>query len=116
MSRVNRRSGWEYFGEIGVDSGQMMLCDPCYIEKDFEMDFTSDTGKEKPKGGWPMNYDGACLATLSDKECGILGAGTAAVCSTGYGDGVYPVYVQREDGRIMAMKIDFDPEDDDNEL
>ena len=25
---------WEYIGTIGVDSGQMMLSDPCYV-KDF---------------------------------------------------------------------------------
>ena len=25
-------SAWEKIGQCGVDSGQIMLCDPCYID------------------------------------------------------------------------------------
>jgi len=36
---------------------------------------------------------------------------SAVVFSTGYGDGVYPVYVQmNEDGRVSKVVIDFEGE------
>jgi hypothetical protein len=38
-----------------------------------------------------------------------LGNATAVVFNTGYGDGIYPVYVQmNEDGRVSKVVIDFE--------
>lgn len=28
--------GWKQIGEVGVDSGQLMVCDPCYIDSEWE--------------------------------------------------------------------------------
>lgn len=107
----------QLIGYVGVDSGQMMLCDPCYIDsmwsksecpKDFR-DLSPYEGK--------FNYLGAAQATLSEKKAGVLNLSVAAVCSTGWGDGLYPVYVTYEDDRISEMRIVFmsDKEDIDDD-
>jgi len=85
-------------GCIPVDSGQIMIIDPCYIKKNFESESTDKAG---------LNYAGACEVTLSEKLCGEFG-GLAFASSTHSGDGEYPVYVKRDrDGRILAVKIKF---------
>lgn len=105
-------NGFQLAGHIGVDSGQVMLIDPCYIKKDFESEYG-----DKPA----LNYAGACEASLSKNGCGNFGgskhSNTLAFCSgTTHGDGVYPVYVKRNrNGRVTAMMIDFDPPDDEDE-
>lgn len=95
-------------GVVGVDSGQILITDPCYIGSQWK-DSDFDAGK---KGEY--SYGGACKATMSDKgagqlnyELGHAGAGVAA-CS-GYGDGCYPVYAQYNgEGRIARILIDFE--------
>lgn len=100
-------SKYERVGEISVDSGQVMLVDPCYIDKDFntEWDKEAINGKEDPG----LNYNGACRITLGEVGCGNFGGNIMAFATrTAHGDGVYPVYVKRDpDGRIIAMKIKF---------
>jgi len=104
-------SKFEKVGYIGVDSGQVMLIDPCYIKKDFENEYGDKPG---------LNYSGACEASLSKKCCGNFGGNDMAFCTgTTHGDGVYPVFVRRNrNGRVTAIMIDFDPpesdEDDDD--
>jgi hypothetical protein len=95
-------------GYIGVDSGQMMLCDPCYINSSWE-NIDADFKNIDQYAG-KFNYGGACQATLSDKSAGILEDGIGAVCSTGWGDGSYPVYVTYEGNRISQMRIEFIPD------
>jgi len=86
----------ELIGHCGVDSGQILLIDPCYVYKD---DFT---GGDTPTGG---DYDECCRITLSE------GAGQTqlgVVTSSGYGDGVYPVYAQKDgNGRVKQVTIVF---------
>jgi len=56
-------------------------------------------------------YLGACNATLG-KGFGQLG-NQAVAFSTGYGDGLYPVYAHiNEDGRVGMVVIDFTGEYD----
>jgi len=93
-------------GHIGVDSGQMMLCDPCYIDSIWEKKADADFSNLSAFSG-EFNYLGCCEATLSDKNAGILGFSVGAVCSTGWGDGLYPVYVTYEDNRVSEMRIVF---------
>lgn len=91
---------FEKVGYIGVDSGQVMLIDPCYIKKNFESEFGA-----KPD----LNYAGACEVTLSQDGCGNFGGdGMAFATRTAFGDGTYPVYVKRDSrGAIIEMKIKF---------
>ena len=109
-----------YIGSIAVDSGQMMLCDPCYIDSswkknDVPADFT-DLSMYRSE----FSYLGAAEATLSEKSAGVLSngyAGLGAVCSTGWGDGMYPVYVvYNDEGRIAEMRIEFISEHEDDEF
>jgi hypothetical protein len=101
-------------GNVFVDSGQMMLGDPCYLEGWQGHDFASDRPGE-------YSYAGACTASLSDDSAGIIGTdhrgpreGMAAVFSTGYGDGSYPVDVTyNADGRVVAVTILFDEDTED---
>ena len=79
-------------GECGVDSGQILLIDPCYVYKD-----------EYGSGG---NYDECCQITLSDDKAGETTLGV--VTSTYSGDGVYPVYATTDEyGAIMSVEIVF---------
>lgn len=95
-----------YAGSIAVDSGQAMVGDPCYLD-----------GWKKWEDGTPFDHEnhageygylGACNKTLTD-SFGQLGSSDAVVFSTGYGDGLYPVYVQmNSDGRVSKVVIDFE--------
>ena len=108
---------WEYIGSIGVDSGQMMLSDPCYV-KDFEDsdDVVGLMDAIKNGSDDSYSYTGACSQSNTSQQAGVLvndiGAEMVVVCSSGFGDGVYPVYVKRHafgnnDTRVVEMKIEF---------
>lgn len=95
-------------GSVWVDSGQMMLGDPCYLEQWGGHDAAFDRPGE-------YSYAGACTATCSDESAGMLGDGLAAVFSTGYGDGTYPVDVTyNSEGRVVAVTILFDEDPDED--
>ena len=90
-------------GTVGVDSGQIMVIDPCYV-----LD-----------GG---DYDAACNASLQEAKAGQMILGTGAlrqgVCtSTGIGDGGYPVYVEYVDlgdwgRRVKSITVEFIADDE----
>jgi hypothetical protein len=108
-------------GHVGVDSGQLIITDPCYIKSWGSNDFGSD---QKPdiKGLYSYDYEGACSATLSEDQAGALrfqmgheGAGVAF--STGFGDGLYPVYATFSDEgewgtRVKSIRVEFIEEED----
>lgn len=96
-------------GYFGVDSGQIIIGDPCYLTQ--WQDNTPTTEDSKP---YPYSYSGASSATCSKKQAGILGVvpefgkdGLAVAVATG-GDGIFPVYAEYEDGRITQILIRFD--------
>lgn len=93
-------------GAVTVDSGQILLGDPCYLDT-WESKY-ENFDDYKTKAG-EYSYLGAANATLSENGFGEIGEGSAVVVSSGYGDGYYPVYVKRnEEGRIVMAVIDFD--------
>jgi hypothetical protein len=102
----------EYAGSFFVDSGQAIVGDPCYLEK-------YDTCEGQP---WALegkegdySYQGISATTLN-LNAAEVGGGKAVAFSTGYGDGVYPVFVEVDDnGRIMKVVIDFAGEMDPDE-
>ncbi len=105
-------NGWEYAGMVGVDSGQVMFCDPCYINSEWEKgEGERNLFNKKNKG--KFSYGGCCVSTNSKERYGQLNykighAGAGVVMSSGYGDGTYEVYVKRnEEGRIVEAKIIF---------
>lgn len=89
----------EHIGDIAVDSGQILIVDPCYIHTDgpdkWDDEFSGKHG-----------YGPCCEATLSDTGAGVVTisgvAGDGVAVRTSYGDGFYPVY--RDGDKII---IDF---------
>ena len=109
-------------GSIGVDSGQMMLCDPCYISSWGGDEFDPDRHELMQKNNeYEFSYAGACATTLKRTPDGysqggvlqnFIGANLAAVCSSGFGDGVYEVWITVSDEgdwgqRVSKMEIIF---------
>lgn len=107
-------------GYVGVDSGQVMITDPCYLGK-FKApeDCDGDLFNEENKGKY--SYSGACVATLSEDQAGQLDEGVTGVAvSSGYGDGSYPVYVEYSDEgewgvRIKSVTVEFFGDEDEQE-
>ena len=148
----------ELMGKCGVDSGQLLITDPCYLKdwksdeyeilEEYTLEAVEDCEYSKDgisvtikkgitfkicstKGIWfyivdlinsgklktlktefmntskDYSYNGACSATLSEKQGGELGDGTGVAVSTGYGDGTYNVYAKKENGRVKQVVIKF---------
>jgi hypothetical protein len=79
-------------GVVGVDSGTMLLGDPCYwlSDKDYEKEVVHP------------NFD------KSRQICYDLGhAGKGVIVSSGYGDGCYPVIAKFQDGRVKEVTVKF---------
>ena len=102
-------------GHVGVDSGQVMITDPCYLDSWKADEFDSVDA--------PLNYSysGACAATLGENGGAEIGSGTQGVASrTAYGDGCYPVFqIIGDDGTVEGLFVDFngmtDPDEDEDE-
>jgi len=110
---MKRNAKWEKVGTIPVDSGQVMLVDPCYLHNWVAGEFDGD---RDPKATPLNHYEEACRVTLSDAGAGpcfgYLTPGNDAACAfatrTAYGDGEYRVFVLRdEDGTIHGLKVLF---------
>jgi len=100
-------------GFCGVDSGQILLTDPCYLSN-WKDDEPFKKNKKKTKGNY--SYSGACDITCDDNQAGQLknenGAQVGVVATTGLGDGVYPVYAEYQNEgefgkRIKSLTIKF---------
>lgn len=101
---------WTYAGSFGVDSGQAMVGDPCYLSE-WNPNENDEFLPDSYAGEY--GYLGACHATLSEDQFGVLGFSSGVVFATGYGDGIYPVYVlKNSDGRISKVLIDFEGDED----
>jgi hypothetical protein len=99
-------SGLTYAGSFAVDSGQAMVGDPCYL--DGWEPWANGTPFDHEENAGKYSYLGACGVTLKEGY-GELGSASAVAFSTGYGDGLYPVYVQlNDDGRVSKVVIDFE--------
>lgn len=86
-------SGWVKIGECLVDSGQIMLIDPCYVLPD------------RPE---EQGYDYRLLLKgWEDNKNKYFSTEGGVVVESGYGDGTYPVYVKMEGRRVSAVMIDF---------
>lgn len=94
-----------FLGSFGVDSGQVIITDPCYLKDWTNNEFTGEGDTRV----FDYSYNGACNKTLNDKLMGgVIGLGSdGVVASTGYGDGVYPVYAVYENNRIKELSIKF---------
>jgi hypothetical protein len=96
-----------YAGSFSVDSGQAIVGDPSYLP-DYDPNTNDEWNPEGKEGQY--SYQGISATTLKDNY-GTINDGSAVAFSTGYGDGLYPVYVQlNEDNRVVLAVIDFNNE------
>lgn len=139
-------------GNVGVDSGQLLICDPCYIDsewKDEELSMKEilifpdgkevectradkiwfkniddiNKGKIKVKSSIKtksnFSYAACCERTLSEKGFGQLNyklghPGVGVVSTSGWGDGVYPVfaavrdYKEKGGKRVIKLIVELD--------
>jgi hypothetical protein len=92
-------------GYFAVDSGQAMVGDPCYLDN-WDTNKNDDWNIDGKQGQY--SYHGASATTLANSY-GELGHAKAVVFNTGYGDGMYPVYVVLNgDNRVSKVIIDFE--------
>jgi hypothetical protein len=104
---------WKKIGIVGVDSGMLMVCDPCYVEGEWESEEFVPGSKVKHS----FSYNACCVKTVDGRQFGQLNyklghAGVGVVFSSGVGDGVYPVYARVEDvkgwgKRVVEVRIDM---------
>ena len=91
---------WEQVGVIGVDAGLCWIGDPSYC--------VTPDATEHPAKNWNEFCD-----IIKDKDVHAFPykkghPGLGVVVSTGYGDGVYPVFVRRNaEGRIAEVRVRF---------
>lgn len=84
---------WETIGYIGVDSGTVMVVDPCYVVPD--EDWTDWYHEFSDGGGFERNYQ-------------EMDSGGIAVI-TAHGDGAYAVEARRDrNGNILEIRVKFD--------
>ena len=79
-------------GFVGVDSGTILIGDPCYWLKD----------KEYEKEVCKSNFD-----NFRQVHFELGHAGKGVIVSTGYGDGTYPVIATIKEGRVKEITIKF---------
>ena len=99
----------EQIGTLMVDAGIIMLGDPCYTLSD-DASHRTDIAKDWSK---------FCKASYDEDGNEVvapLGDGIAIVVGTGYGDGEYPVFVERDStGRVMRVTVEFEYPEGKNE-
>lgn len=97
-------------GHIGVDSGTLMLVDPCYIAKypmlycqGQKIDKSGNIQWNQPKDTLPDLWGDFCMC-LDDNLPRTMNAGV--VTRTRYGDGEFPVYAHfNKHGEIMKLEV-----------
>lgn len=100
-------------GEVGVDSGQLIITDPCYIDSQWKKEKLEQNkdGSFKPAKN-NFSYPAVCNITLKNPSAGQLNykmghPGVAVAFCSGYGDGTYPVYATlNAEGRYIKVEID----------
>jgi|TARA_R100001530_G_C4318011_1_gene154900 hypothetical protein len=86
----------ELVGYVSVDSGTMYVGDPCYLDGDKRF---------HSKEGWDKFCEDLSNSDYYEKN--HLQMKLGVVTGTGYGDGIYPVYVTKSDGRIASVTVVF---------
>lgn len=88
-------------GVIGVDAGLCWVGDPCYV-----------LHKDQPYPEIGTSWDEFC-DIIHDEEPTIdrgykqFGKCLGVCARTGYGDGLYPVYADIDDGVVKSLTVEF---------
>ena len=111
MSKKER----ELIGHIGVDAGCVQIGDPCYTHEKAgdwtEYCNTVLSKMDEVRVGGGLRPPGQCYKArknFAQIPYDMGHEGKAIVVGSGYGDGVYPVTVTRnDDGRIASVLVTF---------
>ena len=111
-SKVDTKIEHILIGHIGVDSGNVIVGDPCNLGDFVNDDFAGQLDPDQEQ--FDFSYNGAVQAAFSGGDVigefpHIPGAGRAVASTTSYGDGIYPVFHVVEDGKLVGLFIDFTP-------
>lgn len=93
---------WREIFELGVDSGTMSVIDDAYYQQ-------KKPSNSKAEEAAAERFLENCYKA-ADKKAGIYRYGdkkVGVVCSSGTGDGSYPLYTAEKDGEVVAIKISF---------
>jgi hypothetical protein len=99
--------GWRLLGHATVDSGQLLLTDPCYIDSEWQGNGQAQRHKHE------FSYGGSGKQAGSAAQGGQLDLrrthGSAVAVSTGMGDGQYPVFASIDEatGRVSSVTVVF---------
>lgn len=103
-------SDWHLVGSIYVDAGCVMVADPCYMSTK-DASHSVDTWSEFLEKTWPRTFGGKSDGPAIDDDASYaLGQrGLGVIVSSGYGDGEYNVYIQKDpsSGRTAALMVVF---------
>jgi len=90
----NMKPEWIQLGVVGVDSGQLLIADPCYI------------GSQKALASYDAILNARKSRESFDQLFYDLGhAGAGVVFNSGLGDGVYKVYGKFKDCGQLGMRL-----------
>ena len=108
-------SRWLKIGAVDVDSGQIMITDPCYLDDYRPDEFTTADQKRLPSDVDPaeFSYSAACVLTSNPPGHGMLFRGGVVVTATQCGDGSYPVFARFSGSEIAMVAVRFDLAADD---
>lgn len=103
----------EKIGYVHVDAGMVFVGDPCYTMPD-------DAHLRDQVADWSKFCD-AIIEDLQEKGYAsplkneYISEGLGLVVESGYGDGTYSVYIERDphEGRPARLIVEFISEDDD---
>lgn len=115
---MSKKTGWQLVGEIYVDSGSVMVGDPCYTQGADASNASKDWNEFLAKT-WPRTFGEKALPdptarnrAMDSVVNALENPGIGIVVSSGFGDGAYPVYVKYSDEgnwgkRVAELKIVF---------
>jgi hypothetical protein len=98
-------------GEVLVDSGQLFITDPCYLEDWTHGDIVDNKEKNTFVYDEQTNdYGRVCALTVGEQGYGEHSGGLA-FANFG-GDGSFPVYGNYEGNRLVSIEIVFEEEEE----
>jgi hypothetical protein len=94
-------------GHVPVDSGQVIIVDPCYLSGWVHGDYIANDNTPPTS-----NYDEACKVTVGEPGYGKIKKNNVygLASGTAYGDGYYPVVAELKGSRILSLTIVFSEE------
>ena len=96
----------EKVGEFAVDAGICWIGDPCYV-------LPEDASHADSVRDWWKFCDQIKEADTTQFNFKQGHTGLGVCVSTGWGDGMYPVYIERcQEGRVARVVIQFITEED----